>query len=322
MRDIGIAVQRLLAADCSRQPTRAGAFPTNPKSAIHNPKPLSSLKITRSINATRKLCGAAAGPIVLVPTMGALHRGHGALIARARKLAGARGFVVVSVFVNPTQFGPKEDFARYPRPFRKDAKLCAELGVDLIFNPEPETMYARDFSTFVDERSVALPLCGASRPGHFTGVCTVVLKLFQIVQPNSAVFGRKDFQQCAVLQRMVRDLNVPVRLVFAETVREPDGLALSSRNAYLSPEERQQATVLRRALLSVRAAFRAGEKNTARLLERARKSIGTAPLARLDYLEIADGESLASLGTAKRDAVVAGALFVGRTRLIDNLQLR
>jgi pantoate--beta-alanine ligase len=257
-----------------------------------------------------------------VPTMGALHRGHAALIDRARKLAGPKGTVVVSIFVNPAQFGPKEDLSRYPRPFAADRKLCATHGADLIFHPSPGEMYAPDFSTWVHEESVSRHLCGASRPGHFRGVCTVVLKLFQITRPARAVFGLKDFQQCMVIRRMVRDLNLPVRLDFAQTVREPDGLALSSRNVYLSPEERAQAPVLRQALLAAEAAFRRGETRAAALRRLMESAIATAPLARADYIEIASAETLQPVKTAGRDTVMALAVFFGRTRLIDNLWLR
>jgi len=224
--------------------------------------------------------------------------------------------------VNPAQFGPKEDFARYPRPFAADRKLCAAHGADVIFHPTADAMYPAGFSAFVDESGVSARLCGASRPGHFRGVCTVVLKLFQIVRPESAVFGLKDFQQCAVIRRMVRDLNVPVRIVPVETVREPDGLALSSRNRFLTAEERAQATVLRRALLAASAAFKAGVKNPANLRGLLLKTIATAPLARLDYAEIADAETLHPVREVRRGTVFALAVFLGKTRLIDNLWLR
>ncbi len=267
-------------------------------------------------------CRRAPGPVVLVPTMGALHAGHTALIDHARKLAGKNGTVVVSIFVNPTQFGPKEDLARYPRPFAADRKLCAAHGVDVIFHPTADAMYAQGYSTFVEESAVSAPLCGASRPGHFRGVCTVVLKLFQIVAPEMAVFGLKDYQQCAVIRRMVRDLNLPVRIVPVATVREPDGLALSSRNRYLSAEERAQAPVLRRALLAAQAAHRAGEKSADRLRQKLVATIATAPLARIDYAEIADADTLRPVRTAERNTVMALAVFFGKTRLIDNLVLK
>ncbi len=253
--------------------------------------------------------------------MGALHLGHAALLDRARKLAGPSGTVVASIFVNPTQFGPKEDFARYPRPFSADAKLCRAHGVDVIFHPTAGQMYPDGFSTFVEETTVSSLLCGASRPGHFRGVCTVVLKLFQIVQPQIAVFGLKDFQQCAVIRRMVRDLDLPVRIVAAETVREPDGLALSSRNQYLALEERAQAPVLRAALLAARRAWQDGEKSAAILRRLIVKRLSTAPLARIDYVEIADAHTLQSVRQVDRDTVIALAVFFGKTRLIDNLRL-
>jgi pantoate--beta-alanine ligase len=254
--------------------------------------------------------------------MGALHRGHATLIDRARALAGPEGTVVVSIFVNPTQFGPKEDFSRYPRPFAADLKLCAAHGVDVVFHPTPQEIYPERFSTYVEETTISTLLCGTSRPGHFRGVCTVVLKLFQIVRPQLALFGLKDFQQCAVIRRMVRDLHLPVRIVAVETVREPDGLALSSRNQYLSPEERRQAPVLRAALLAARKAWQGGETNAARLRQGIIRKIGSASLAQIDYVEVADADSLQPIERADRNGVIALAVFFGRTRLIDNLRLR
>ncbi len=278
------------------------------------------MKILRTIAAARRFRTQARGRVVLVPTMGALHEGHASLIRRARKIAGKGGTVVVSIFVNPAQFGPKEDLSRYPRPFAEDRKLCAALGVDAIFHPGAGEIYRADSSTWVNEESVSSGLCGASRPGHFRGVCTVVLKLFTIVQPDAAVFGLKDFQQCAVISRMVRDLNVPVRLVFAPTVRERDGLALSSRNIYLSPEERSEAPSLRRGLLAARAAFLKGERDAAKLL---RITLGEIPrTTRLDYIEAVDSATLKPVRNAKRGDTIALAAFLGRTRLIDNIQLR
>ncbi len=279
-----------------------------------------ALKTTRSLSAATRLSAAAGRPVVLVPTMGALHRGHGALIRHARELAGPDGFIVVSLFVNPTQFGPDEDFTRYPRAFPADRTLCEREGTDLLFAPSAEAMYPGGFSTFIEETSLSTRLCGASRPGHFRGVCTVVAKLFQIVRPDFAVFGLKDFQQCAVIRRMVRDLALPVRIVAAPTVREPDGLALSSRNQYLSPAERAQAPILRRALLAARDAFRTGETRPAKLRALALRILATAPLARLDYLDLAHADTLApvTVATARRTVLLA-AVFFGKTRLIDNL---
>jgi pantoate--beta-alanine ligase len=254
--------------------------------------------------------------------MGALHAGHGALIDRARQLAGAEGTVAVSIFVNPTQFGPKEDFSRYPRTFAADRRLCRDHGADLVFHPEPGEMYPEHFSTYVNEEQVSQFLCGGSRPGHFRGVTTVVLKLFLITGATAAVFGLKDYQQCAVIRRMVRDLNIPIRIQALETVREPDGLALSSRNAYLSPEERAAAPVLRQALLAARAAFRSGKKQAAALQRLVTGAISTAPGARIDYVEIADGETLQPVREVRRGSVIAVAVFFGRTRLIDNILLK
>ncbi|MHA3774070.1 pantoate--beta-alanine ligase [Verrucomicrobiota bacterium sgz303538] len=280
------------------------------------------MKVLRSISSTQRFCRQAPRPLVLVPTMGALHQGHATLIDRARKLAGPRGTVVTSIFVNPTQFGPKEDLSRYPRPFAADRKLCGAHGVDLIFNPSPEEMYPEGYSTWVNEETVSLPLCGASRTGHFRGVCTVVLKLFNAAQPDIAVFGLKDFQQCMVIRRMVRDLNVPIRIEPVETVREPDGLALSSRNTYLSSEERAQAPVLRQALLEAESAFLNGETRAANLKKLIARRIAKAPLARVDYIEISDADSLVPVRQAQNNCVIALAVFFGRTRLIDNLWLR
>jgi pantoate--beta-alanine ligase len=253
--------------------------------------------------------------------MGALHAGHAALLRRARALAGTKGTVVASIFVNPTQFGPKEDLSRYPRPFSKDKALCKAQGTDLLFAPAPNAVYPADFSTWVDESSVGLGLCGGTRPGHFRGVCTVVLKLLQICQPSHAVFGRKDFQQCAVIARMVRDLNVPVRLVFEQTVRESDGLALSSRNAYLLPEERAQAVVLHQALQEARTAARGGVRSIPALRRVLEKRLASAPLARPDYIALVDQKTLQPLRTLTPGCVAALAVFFGKTRLIDNMQL-
>jgi pantoate--beta-alanine ligase len=252
--------------------------------------------------------------------MGALHAGHAALIQRARRLAGARGIVVVSVFVNPTQFGPKEDLSRYPRPFSADKRVCESLGADAIFHPDADEMYPAGFSTMVDESTVSAGLCGASRPGHFRGVCTVVLKLFHIVQPDTAVFGLKDYQQGRVIARMVRDLNVPVRLVFVPTVRESDGLALSSRNIFLTASERVEAATLRRALVAARDGFRAGERSAARLRRVVKQTISR--MARVDYIEVVDGASLQPVRAVESGDTIALAAFFGRTRLIDNIQLR
>ena len=277
--------------------------------------------------ARRRKGSAGAAPIAFVPTMGALHAGHLSLVDLARELVGPKGKVIVSIFVNPLQFGPKEDFGKYPRPLAADLKLCREAGVDAVFHPPVEEMYALDRSTYVEETLLSLGMCGGSRPGHFRGVTTVVLKLFNIVAPDIAVFGRKDYQQLAVIRRMVRDLSVPIDIVAGETVREPDGLALSSRNRYLNEEERAQALALSRALRlgsdMVVLAEREKKPITRAEVETAMRSeLATSPIARLDYLEVADAETLQAVEQPRMGNVVLGAAFFGQTRLIDNLTIK
>jgi pantoate--beta-alanine ligase len=246
--------------------------------------------------------------------MGALHEGHAALIRRARRLAGPHGTVAVSIFVNPIQFGPKEDLAKYPRPWKKDLAVSRACGADLIFAPSVEEVYAPDRSVIVDELSLSGHLCGASRPGHFRGVCTVVAKLFLILQPDIAVFGEKDWQQLAIIRRMVRDLNFPVRIVGHETVREADGLAKSSRNAYLTAEERAVAPGIQAALQA------AAEKKTAAAIRTAaRRALEKIPGARLDYVELVDAETLQPVTHLRRPMRLAAAVFLGKARLIDNI---
>lgn len=257
--------------------------------------------------------------MVLVPTMGALHRGHERLIQRGRTLAGRDGLLVVSCFVNPTQFGPAEDYRTYPRPAREDQHLCRRNGTDIFFMPPAEDMYHPDHSIAIEETSLSYGMCGASRPGHFRGVCTVVAKLFLIVSPDIAVFGQKDWQQLAVIRRMVRDLDFPVRLVGVQTVREPDGLALSSRNAYLSPEERAHAPLLRQVIMGVARRLRKGSPTSAgELAAHARALLERDGKFRVDYFEIADAETLQPVNPPAGRLVVAAAVFLGRTRLIDN----
>ena len=280
------------------------------------------MRLSRSLHSLRQFAQQGARPIVLVPTMGALHEGHAALIKKARAVAGRRGSVVVTIFVNPTQFGPREDLRHYPRTLAVDRRLCAQLGVDLLFAPDIKTMYDESHSTFVEELTLSSRLCGASRPTHFRGVCTIVLKLFALIQPDAAIFGRKDFQQLAVIQRMVRDLNVPVRIVPVETVREPDGLALSSRNRYLSPEERKQAPTLQKALKMGERAYLQGERRASRLRTTMLAILKTASLARVDYLEIVDGSTLQLVRSVSKGTVIAVAAYFGSTRLIDNLRIR
>ena len=255
---------------------------------------------------------------VLVPTMGALHKGHGELIRVARKHTGQNGQVAVSIFVNPLQFEPGGDYQRYPRPEKIDEEFCRNTGVDLLFRPSVGEMYGDDRSVFVEEVSLSKTLEGGSRPGHFRGVCTVVAKLFNLLAPDAAVFGEKDFQQLAIVRRMVRDLNFKIDIIGVPTVRDEDGLACSSRNEYLNLEERKQATVLRKALL---AAANATEKSANDIVALVRKVINEAPLARIDYVELVDAETLRPVEMAGPDSVLVLAAVFGKTRLIDNIRL-
>jgi pantoate--beta-alanine ligase len=257
---------------------------------------------------------------VLVPTMGALHRGHLELIRMAREVAD-RGEVVVSIFVNPLQFEPGADFERYPRPESVDEDLCRTAGVDLLYRPMQSEMYAPDRSVFVEETSLSNTLCGKSRPGHFRGVCTVVSKLFNLLEPAVAVFGEKDFQQLAIIRRMVRDLNFPIEIIGAPIVREPDGLACSSRNQYLNSEERAQATVLRKACLTAAELVRKGQRVASAIIAAVRSTIEQAPLARIDYVELVGAENLQPIDSLGEKSLLALAVFFGKTRLIDNIQL-
>lgn len=269
--------------------------------------------------------------IALVPTMGSLHGGHVELIRKARERGAA---VAVSIYVNPTQFGPKEDFLGYPRDLVADCRLCEREGVEVVFAPSDEEMYAGGAAAFVgggksdagpttwvEECALTKRLEGERRPGHFRGVGTIVAKLFNIAIPDLAVFGQKDFQQLKVIQRMVRDLSYPVEIITVPTVREPDGLAMSSRNTLLKPEERAQATVVWRALAVAQDMFNSGERNAHRLESAMMRAVELAPVARLDYAEIVDAETLDSEHEAKRGDVALIAAYIGKTRLIDNLVL-
>ena len=255
---------------------------------------------------------------LLVPTMGALHKAHGELIRVAREAAGKHGEVAVSIFVNPLQFEPGSDYERYPRPKKADEEFCRDAGVDLLFRPSAEEIYAVDRSTFVEETSLSSILEGKSRPGHFRGVCTVVAKLFNILAPDAAVFGEKDFQQLAIIRRMVRDLNFNIDIIAVPTMREDDGLACSSRNQYLNPEERKQATVLHKALL---AAKDAGKRSAKDVVALAQKVVHKSHLARIDYLEVVDSETLTPVEMVRANSVLLLAVFFGKTRLIDNMRL-
>jgi pantoate--beta-alanine ligase len=253
--------------------------------------------------------------IAVVPTMGALHEGHLALVRHARARADV---VILTIFVNPTQFGPNEDLSRYPRDEVGDLAKARPAGIDLAFCPPAEAMYPPGAQTFVEVRELQRPLCGASRPGHFAGVATIVSKLFHITQPHLAVFGQKDYQQLAIIRRMVRDLDFAIEIDGVPIVREPDGLALSSRNAYLSKEQRVAALSLSRGLAAAEAAVKAGERSAAAIVAAARAPIEAAPLARIDYVELRDADDLTAVDQLARRAVLAVAAFVGTTRLIDN----
>lgn len=255
----------------------------------------------------------------LVPTMGALHIGHGSLMQAARA---ETGFVVVSIFVNPTQFGPHEDFHRYPRPFENDVAFCEREHVDMLFHPEPAVIYPDGFRTYVEVHDWQNVLEGASRPGHFRGVTTVVLKLFNIIQPDIAYFGQKDGQQALMIRKMVRDLDVPVQVRICPTVREPDGLALSSRNQYLDPTQRRNAVVLAQALHHAQALMTAGERDAATVRRAVTERITATPGAVLDYVAIVHADSLEPLQRLHGDILIATAVRFGTTRLIDNVLLK
>jgi pantoate--beta-alanine ligase len=276
------------------------------------------MKIISTIEGLRSSSRGKKKRCILVPTMGALHAGHVSLIRLARQKAGAGGEVAVSIFVNPLQFEPGSDFSRYPRPESADEEICRAEEVDLIFRPLPNEMYFTDRSTFVEETALSERLCGASRPGHFRGVCTVVAKLFHLLAPTAAFFGEKDFQQLAIIRRMVRDLDFPVEIIAGPTIREADGLALSSRNQYLDPEERTQAPIIRQALLE---AAQSEEASAHEVLAAVRQKIESASLARIDYAEIVGADNLQPRLTIAPRSLLAVAVFFGKTRLIDNILL-
>ena len=277
------------------------------------------MRLIDSPSGMQRLARSLPRPLAFVPTMGALHYGHLALVTRAKQVAGIGGTTAASIFVNPTQFGPNEDYTRYPRTFARDCEHLGELGCDVVFAPTAADMYSPDASILVHENVLSRTLCGASRPGHFNGVCTVVTKLFNLVQPDYAVFGQKDFQQLVIVRRLVRDLNLPVEIIGAPTVREPDGLAMSSRNAYLSAEERAQAPVLHRALTA--GADRVRENKVAdveALRESMRVAMGEATRAQVDYVAVVDPDTLQPKTDLAKPVLLAAAVYFGRTRLIDN----
>lgn len=269
----------------------------------------------QALTLQRTTVNGQRSTVALIPTMGALHAGHLSLVARAKKES---GFITASLFVNPTQFAPGEDFDRYPRNLAADAQLFEAAGVDLLFAPSPEEMYPHGATTTIDVGPLGTRLDGAHRPGHFLGVATVVAKLFHIVQPQRAYFGQKDAVQIAVLRQMVRDLNFPLELIACPIIRDPDGLALSSRNAYLSPAERAAALVLPRTLTALRQAIDAGTTNAAALLALGRNILAAQPAAAVEYLEAVHPNTLLPVGTVTPGTLIAVAAKVGKTRLIDN----
>lgn len=269
------------------------------------------IDVRKRVNAWKKE-GLTIG---FVPTMGYLHEGHKSLIDAARK---DNDKVVVSIFVNPMQFAPTEDLESYPRDLQKDSQLCDDAGVDLIFHPQPEEMYADGFCSYVDMNGLTTELCGKSRPIHFRGVQTVVLKLFNIVKPDKAYFGQKDAQQLAVIKRMVKDLNVDTEIVGCPIIREPDGLAKSSRNTYLNPDERKAALILSRSLKLGKELIESGETDSKKVIKAITDSINTEPLAKIDYVDIVDFSTITPTDKIGKSVLVAVAVYIGKTRLIDN----
>lgn len=282
------------------------------------------MQIVKSIAAMQHLAKRwhrTGTKTAFVPTMGYLHEGHLSLVREARRHIGKNGRVTISIYVNPTQFGPAEDLAKYPRDLKRDLKLCRAAGVDVVFAPDDAEMYPPNFSTYVVEDILSKTMEGASRPTHFRGVATIVAKLFNIVQPDIAVFGQKDFQQAAIIKRMVADLNFPVKIVVAPTLREWDGLAMSSRNKYLNTEQRAQAVILFHALNAAKAAVKHRSISAKKIKADLKQFMTAAPLARLDYAEFFDAETLQPVTQVKRGAHMALAVFFGKTRLIDNAKL-
>ncbi len=288
---------------------------------------METLEKVREVRATLNRIRRAGRTIAFVPTMGAFHEGHLELMRRAKMGIGlgpsqSAPYVVVSIFVNPTQFGPGEDYRAYPRDLEADCNKAETVGVDLIFTPSVEEMYPPGNSTFVEVGKLGEGLCGPHRPGHFRGVATVVCKLFNILQPDAAYFGEKDYQQLKIIERMARDLHIPVKVVPVPTMREPDGLAMSSRNAYLSPQERQAAAVLHKALRAAEEMVEKEEKSALSLIEEVKRVVAGEPLARLEYVELRDVHTLEPLEKLTKPALLALAVHIGRARLIDNVILR
>jgi pantoate--beta-alanine ligase len=273
------------------------------------------MKIVSSIHELNAARPLLPGPVGLVPTMGFLHAGHISLVERARRECAS---VAASIFVNPAQFGPNEDLAKYPRDLPRDLALLEAAGADLVWTPAPEVVYPPGFQTWITVEGLTARLEGAQRPGHFRGVTTVVAKLFNAVGPQKAYFGQKDAQQAAVIRRMTRDLNFPIEIIVCPTVREADGLAMSSRNTYLNPAERKAATVLFRALSAAKAAYESGERDAEALRRILTGTISAEPLARLQYASCADYDTLEELAAVTGKSLLSMAVFVGKTRLIDN----
>ncbi len=257
--------------------------------------------------------------IGFVPTMGCLHQGHLSLVREARRMS---DYVIVSIFVNPKQFGPNEDYEKYPRNITKDAEILSQENVDYVFYPAVEEMYPENYRTYIIVEDLSDKLCGKSRPGHFKGVATIVLKLLNIIQPNFAFFGQKDAQQSIIIKRMIRDLNLDTEIIILPIVREPDGLAMSSRNLYLSSEERKAATVLFNSLQAAKELIKDGEKKASKIIERIKKIIADEPLAKIDYIEVVDLENLNPMKSLDKTALIAIAVYIGETRLIDNIIVR
>ena len=276
------------------------------------------MKIVSSLSELRTARLSLKGTVGLVPTMGYLHEGHLSLIRQAKVDC---EHVIVTIFVNPTQFGPNEDFSNYPRDIEHDLKLINPLGVDLVWNPAPEIMYPPGYQTWVEVEALTRPLEGALRPGHFRGVTTVVAKLFNATQPDKAYFGQKDAQQAAVIRQMTRDLNFPIEIVVCPTVREADGLALSSRNKYLEGDDRKAATILFRALSAAKDIYEAGERNAEKLRRKMKEVLESEPRAQMQYVSCADYDTLEELAVINGKALLSMAVFFGKTRLIDNFVL-
>lgn len=278
------------------------------------------IKKSKHMVSTSELLKSKGEKIGLVPTMGYLHKGHISLISRARAECSK---VIVSIFVNPMQFGPEEDFARYPRNFKKDCSLCQKAGADYIFFPSTDEMYEKDFKTFAEVQDLGDIMCGRERPGHFRGVCTVVLKLFNIIRPNIAYFGQKDYQQVVIIKKMIKDLNVPVEIAECPTVREKDGLAISSRNKYLSYDERKNAIVLFQSLKLAGELIINGQENLENIRKAAIEKMESAPfVSKIDYFDFRDNDTLCEIERIDQKAeriLIASAIWVGETRLIDNI---